>query len=108
MNPDLLTAKEVRQILRIGLNSIYDLARARKIEYIRIGDRILFPRAAVEAFICANTVSPKRDFFSMNRRGLRNNQPQRGLPAENPEQLAESHKEDELHSSSPETSLRRS
>jgi len=68
--PDLLTAQEARKLLRLGKNAIYDLARDRKLEYVRIGNKLLFPRHAIEAFIRSHTIPAVRNYFSMNHRAF--------------------------------------
>jgi excisionase family DNA binding protein len=102
--PDLLTAQEARKLLRLGKNAIYDLARERKLEYVRIGGRILFPRAGIEEFIRANTVSPKRDFFSVNRRGFRKNPGHRTI-IEQPDEITEKRNQDCSHFAPPDENL---
>ncbi len=71
MIPELLTAQEARKLLRLGKNAIYDLARQRKLEHVKIGGKILFPREAIEKFIRQNTIPAARNYFSMNRFGFR-------------------------------------
>ena len=63
MTPDLLTAKEVQAILRVGRNSVYELARRREIGHVRVGTKILFPRDAVEEYLKRNAVPAKKNFF---------------------------------------------
>ncbi len=65
--PVYLTAREAQAKLRIGRNTIYDLARRREITYIRIGTKILFPEEELEAFIRKNTVPAKKNFFGSHR-----------------------------------------
>ncbi|MBC7349627.1 MAG: helix-turn-helix domain-containing protein [Candidatus Aminicenantes bacterium] len=69
--PELLTAQEARKILRVGKNTIYDLARGRKLEYIKIGGKILFQREAIEKFIRQHTIPAARNFFSVDRARFR-------------------------------------
>ena len=108
MTPDLLTVKEVAAILRVHPNAVYDLARNRQIQYVRIGGRIRFPRVAVEEFLRSNTVSPKGYFTSVNRRRLRNHQPGIGAVGEEPQQVSKDPDNDKPHPSHPGLSLRRS
>lgn len=61
--PTLLTAREVQARLRLGRNAVYALAREREISSVRIGAKVLFLEAEVEAFIRRNTVPAKRNFF---------------------------------------------
>jgi len=103
---ELLTAQEVRKILRLGKNTIYDLARARKIEYVRVGSKLLFPKEAVEKFIRDHTVPASRNFFSMNGHRTRH-YPGRGAVIEQPDEIAEKGNQDNSHSHPPDSSLRR-
>jgi excisionase family DNA binding protein len=66
--PTLLTAREVQARLRLGRNSVYELAKKREITTVKIGSKVLFPEAEVEAFVRRNTVPAKRNFFGT--RGL--------------------------------------
>jgi len=61
--PTLLTAREVQARLRLGRNSVYELAKKREITTVKIGAKVLFPQDEVEAFIRRNTVPAKRNFF---------------------------------------------
>lgn len=65
--PVYLTAREAQAKLRIGRNTIYDLARSREITHIRIGTKILFPEAEIEAFLKRNTHPAKKNFFGSHR-----------------------------------------
>lgn len=51
---DVLTVKELKEILRIGFNRTYDLLRAGKIESIRVGNKIIIPKTAVIKFLNSN------------------------------------------------------
>jgi excisionase family DNA binding protein len=61
--PMLLTAREVQARLRIGRNAVYALARDREISSIRIGVKLLFSEAEVEAYVRRHTIPAKRNFF---------------------------------------------
>lgn len=50
-NPHLYTAAEVKDILRVGINAVYELAAAREIPVIKLGKRFRFPKAALHAWI---------------------------------------------------------
>lgn len=53
--PDVLTAKEVAALLRIHVDSIYDLVNREAIPYQRVGTRSLrFSKAAVMAWLADN------------------------------------------------------
>lgn len=98
---ELLTAQEARKILRLGKNAIYDLARARKIEYVKIGNKLLFPKEAIEKFIQQNTIPAARNYFSMNGRRFRHNNPGSRAVDPNHEELPESINQDSPHYSPP-------
>lgn len=88
MIPELLTAQEARKLLRLGKNAIYDLAKQRKLEYVKIGGKILFPREAIEKFIRQNTIPAARNYFSMNRFGFRQHPGSRSVDPDH-EELSE-------------------
>lgn len=45
--PEFLTVEELREYLRIGRSTAYDLVRSGSIKSLRVGRRVLIPRAAV-------------------------------------------------------------
>lgn len=45
--PDVLTAEEVARVLRLGRNTVYDCLRSGEIPSVRIGRRLLIPKAAL-------------------------------------------------------------
>lgn len=45
--PLVLTPSEVAKILRCGKTTIYELIRCDKIKHLRLGRRILIPRASL-------------------------------------------------------------
>jgi excisionase family DNA binding protein len=48
---DSFSVKETAEILGIGRNSAYDAVNSREIPSIRIGNRLLVPRAALERML---------------------------------------------------------
>ena len=65
--PTLLTVREVQVRLRLGRTAVYELAKKREITTVKIGAKVLFPEAEVEAFIRRKTVPAKRNFFGSHR-----------------------------------------
>jgi excisionase family DNA binding protein len=53
--PATYTVHEAAKILRIGRDAAYEAARTGAIPAIRIGHRILIPRAALEAMLAGKT-----------------------------------------------------
>lgn len=49
--PSVLTIEEAAQLMRIGRNSAYEAARRGEIPTVRIGRRLLVPRAALERML---------------------------------------------------------
>ncbi|MBN2251483.1 MAG: helix-turn-helix domain-containing protein [Candidatus Altiarchaeota archaeon] len=105
MIPDLLTVNEAKKVLRIGRNKVYDLARRRKILYVRIDGKFLFPRSAIEDFIRANVVAPARNHFSMKSKSRWNHEPRLRPVGEEPDHVPENGNHDESHSGVHEPSL---
>lgn len=61
-NEDALTAEEVAEILHIGRNAVYDLAKAGEIGSYHIGRRLRFTYADVQGYIArSRTASDRRD-----------------------------------------------
>ena len=56
----LLTAVEAAQLLRVPRSTVYELARNRRIPFLKIGRRTLFVRQALLEWIAAQTVQPRR------------------------------------------------
>ncbi|TAJ48868.1 MAG: DNA-binding protein [Herbiconiux sp.] len=56
--PDVATAAEAAEYLRISESQLIALAREKRIGVMRIGRRTLFPRAVIEAFIHDHTEPP--------------------------------------------------
>ena len=51
MKPLTYTVDEAAKLLRIGRNHAYDAAKAGELPTIKIGKRILVPRAALERML---------------------------------------------------------
>ena len=52
--PDVLTVEEVAMLLRIGRNGAYEMVRTGAIRSVKLGRRILVPKAALVALLeCA-------------------------------------------------------
>lgn len=49
--PDLATVDEVREVLPIGRDAVYAAVRSGELPSIRIGRRVLVPRAGLERLI---------------------------------------------------------
>ena len=47
----LLTAREVAEILRININSVYIWARAGRLPRVKVGDNVRFKEEDIERFI---------------------------------------------------------
>src|SRR5437773_447284 len=50
-SPDVLTIVEASKLLRLGRNLTYSLVREGRLRTVRVGRRLLVPRAAVEALL---------------------------------------------------------
>lgn len=48
---DVLTTKELKEILRIGFNKIYDLLKNGDIKSLRVGNKIIIPKTAVLEYL---------------------------------------------------------
>ena len=58
---ELLTAREASELIRLPRSSVYELARNRRIPFVRIGRRIFFVRRAlVQWVIDEMSVPPRR------------------------------------------------
>ncbi len=55
----LLTAHEVSEILRVPRSTIYELARNRRIPFLKVGRRTLFERDSLLDWIAAQTIRPR-------------------------------------------------
>lgn len=58
-SPEILTAKEVALILNSGESTIYQMAKAGRLPYLRINRLIRFRREQVEEFMERNSVKQK-------------------------------------------------
>lgn len=56
--PLVFTVPEAAEKLRIGLGCCYELARCGRLRSIKIGKRILIPRAAIFEFLGMTEVTP--------------------------------------------------
>ena len=54
----LMTASEVAELLRVPRSTVYELARRRRIPFLKVGRRTLFARQTLLAWIAAQTVDP--------------------------------------------------
>ena len=50
--PDVLTVKDVQEILRIGRTQTYNLINTGQLPSIRIGSAIRIPKSALLEFLC--------------------------------------------------------
>jgi excisionase family DNA binding protein len=57
--PRLMTAQEVSELLRVPRSTIYELARSRRIPFVKVGRRTLFAQQALLEWIAAQTVPPR-------------------------------------------------
>ena len=58
--PCLLTAAEVSEILRVPRSTVYELARARRIPFLKVGRRTLFDPELLREWIARQNVPPRR------------------------------------------------
>jgi excisionase family DNA binding protein len=56
----LLTADDVAALLRVPRSTVYELARTRRIPYLKIGRRTLFEAVSLREWIAARGVPPLR------------------------------------------------
>ena len=57
--PILMTAQEAAELLRIPRSTVYELARSRRIPFIKVGRRTLFARQTLLEWIAEQTVEPR-------------------------------------------------
>jgi excisionase family DNA binding protein len=57
---DVLTPRELSSVLKLGRDGTYALLSARRIASIRVGQRLLVPRLAVERFLAEPTEDTER------------------------------------------------
>ena len=55
----LLTAAEVSEILRVPRSTIYELARNRRIPFLKVGRRTLFDPELLKQWIAQQNVPPR-------------------------------------------------
>lgn len=48
---DVLTVKELKEVLRIGFNRAYDLLKNGDIKSLRVGNKIIIPKTAVIEYL---------------------------------------------------------
>ena len=53
---DLMTREEVIQYLRISNMTLHRLMRVHKFPYIKLGKRVLFRRAEIDAYLESKTI----------------------------------------------------
>jgi excisionase family DNA binding protein len=56
----LLTAAEVADLLRVPRSTVYELARTRRMPFIKVGRRTLFEPEVLAAWMSEQRVSPRR------------------------------------------------
>lgn len=56
----LLTAAEVSEILRVPRSTVYELARSRRIPFLKVGPRTLFDPHLITEWIATQNVPPQR------------------------------------------------
>lgn len=56
----LLTAAEVSEILRVPRSTVYELARSRRIPFLKVGRRTLFDPQLIADWISTQNVPPRR------------------------------------------------
>jgi len=49
--PDALTVEETCRVLRLGRNSVYEGIRRKEIPSVKIGRRLLVPKAGIERLL---------------------------------------------------------
>ena len=57
--PPLMTAQEVADLLRVPRSTVYELARNRRIPFLKVGRRTLFAQQSLLDWIAAETVQPR-------------------------------------------------
>jgi len=55
----LLTAAEVSEILRVPRSTVYELARERRIPFLKVGRRTLFDPELLREWIARQNVPPR-------------------------------------------------
>jgi excisionase family DNA binding protein len=57
--PRLMTAAEVSEVLRVPRSTVYELARTRRIPFLKVGRRTLFDPELLREWIASQTVPPR-------------------------------------------------
>ena len=57
--PPLMTAQEVAELLRVPRSTVYELARNRRIPFLKVGRRTLFAQQSLLEWIAQETVQPR-------------------------------------------------
>ncbi len=55
----LMTAAEVSELLRVPRSTVYELARTRRIPFLKVGRRTLFDPQLLREWIASQTVRPR-------------------------------------------------
>ena len=55
-----MTAAEVSDVLRVPRSTVYELARTRRIPFLKVGRRTLFDPRLLREWIAQQTVQPRR------------------------------------------------
>ena len=55
-----MTAAEVSEVLRVPRSTVYELARTRRIPFLKVGRRTLFDPERLRDWIERETVQPRR------------------------------------------------
>ncbi len=58
--PRLMTAQEVAELLRAPRSTVYELARTRRIPFLKVGRRTLFAQQTLLEWVAAQTVEPRK------------------------------------------------
>ena len=56
----LLTASEAARLIQLPRSSVYELARNRRIPFVRIGRRVFFVRGALVRWVIGEVTVPRR------------------------------------------------
>ena len=57
--PRLMTAAEVSELLRVPRSTVYELARTRRIPFLKVGRRTLFDPQLLSEWIAQQVVRPR-------------------------------------------------
>ena len=49
--PDVVTPKEIQDMLRIGRNAVYELLKSGEIKSLRIGKKYIVPKSSVIKYL---------------------------------------------------------